>query len=215
MVVVGGGGDGGGVVGVGVGDVGVDVGGIRAGGVCSAGYGVGDGAGVGGGGGRTATSVEGASSRLPSSIAAAETKANAEDEEKEQDKRQQEEAKVEADTESENDASNNGNNNGDDGESLLGASAALLRELDRDLDAARVLLPECHRFRKVVGCVAEAIVPGMRVHPRQVRVGEEGGCTHVMHCRSRITIDRRIPKMPGRSTLDFHGPGRRCTSEAP
>ncbi|CAM9451879.1 unnamed protein product, partial [Laminaria digitata] len=58
-------------------------------------------------------------------------------------------------------------NDGEDGESLLIASAALLRELERDLDAARVLLPECHRFRKVVGCVAEAIVPGMRVHPRQ------------------------------------------------
>ena len=32
------------------------------------------------------------------------------------------------------------------------------------------------------------------------------GCTHVMHGRSRKTIDRRIPKMPGRSTSGFHRP---------
>ena len=28
----------------------------------------------------------------------------------------------------------------------------------------------------------------------------EGGCTHVMHGRSRITIDPRIPTMPRQST---------------
>lgn len=51
---------------------------------------------------------------------------------------------------------------------LLAAVRALLRELEGDLDAARVLLPECHRFRQVVGCVAEAVGPGMvGARPRQ------------------------------------------------
>ena len=36
-----------------------------------------------------------------------------------------------------------------------------------------------------------------------------GGCTHVMmHGRSRMTIDPRIPTRPGRSTSCFHRPGR-------
>eukprot|EP00904_Undaria_pinnatifida_P002931 jgi/Undpi1/12639/HiC_scaffold_6.g02307.m1 len=74
----------------------------------------------------------------------------------------------EPNSEGENDDGDNDNGYGSDGESLLAASSALLRELERDLDAARVLLPECHRFRKVVSCVAEAIVSDMRVHPRQV-----------------------------------------------
>ena len=30
--------------------------------------------------------------------------------------------------------------------------------------------------------------------------GGGGRCTHVMHGRSRVTIDPRIPAMPGRST---------------
>ena len=29
------------------------------------------------------------------------------------------------------------------------------------------------------------------------------GCTHVMHGRSRMTIDPRIPTMPGRNTSGF------------
>ena len=36
------------------------------------------------------------------------------------------------------------------------------------------------------------------------------GCAHVMHDCSHMTIDPRIPTMPGRSTFDFHRPGRRC-----
>ena len=35
-----------------------------------------------------------------------------------------------------------------------------------------------------------------------------GGCTHVMHGRSRMIIDPRIPTLPGRSTSGFHQPGR-------
>ena len=41
--------------------------------------------------------------------------------------------------------------------------------------------------------------------------GRAGGwreCSHVMHGRSRMTIDPCIPAMPGRTTSDFHGPGR-------
>lgn len=51
---------------------------------------------------------------------------------------------------------------------LLARVKTLLQELERNLDAARVLLPECHRFRKVVGCVAEAVGPGMGASSRQV-----------------------------------------------
>ena len=36
-----------------------------------------------------------------------------------------------------------------------------------------------------------------------------GGCTQFVHGRSRMTIDLRIPTMPGRSTSGFHQPGRK------
>ena len=35
-----------------------------------------------------------------------------------------------------------------------------------------------------------------------------GGCTNVMHGRSRVTIDPRILTMPGRSMSGFHRPGK-------
>ena len=38
--------------------------------------------------------------------------------------------------------------------------------------------------------------------------GEGGWYTQFVHGRSRMTIDPRIPIMPGRSTLGFHQPGR-------
>ncbi|CAM9953292.1 unnamed protein product, partial [Ectocarpus fasciculatus] len=50
---------------------------------------------------------------------------------------------------------------------LLSTVRGLLVELEDDLDAARVLMPECNRFRKVVRCVAEAVGPGMDARPRQ------------------------------------------------
>lgn len=53
-------------------------------------------------------------------------------------------------------------------ERLLARVRGLLQDLDRDLDAARVLLPECHRFRKVVSCVSESVGPGMGASSRQV-----------------------------------------------
>jgi len=58
-----------------------------------------------------------------------------------------------------------------EGQRFLADVNALVGELERDLDAARVLLPECHRFRKVVGCVSEAVAPGIDASPRQVRTG--------------------------------------------
>ena len=36
----------------------------------------------------------------------------------------------------------------------------------------------------------------------------EGWCTHVMHGHSRMTVDPRIPTMPGRNTSGFSRPGR-------
>ena len=40
--------------------------------------------------------------------------------------------------------------------------------------------------------------------------GGGGQCTQFVHGRSRMTIDPRIPTMPGRSTSGFHQPGRHC-----
>ena len=37
-----------------------------------------------------------------------------------------------------------------------------------------------------------------------------GGATQFVHGRSRMTIDPRIPVLPGRSTSGFHQPGRHC-----
>ena len=41
-----------------------------------------------------------------------------------------------------------------------------------------------------------------------------GGCTHVIHGRSRTTVDPRITTMPGRIASGFHGPGRHCLHQA-
>ena len=40
--------------------------------------------------------------------------------------------------------------------------------------------------------------------------GDRGrpGVLDIMHCRSRMTIDPRIPTMSGRSTSGFYPPGR-------
>ena len=45
-------------------------------------------------------------------------------------------------------------------------------------------------------------------------VGFAGGCTHVMDGGSRVTMDPHIPTVPGRSTSDFHRPGRHCLHQA-
>ena len=49
--------------------------------------------------------------------------------------------------------------------------------------------------------------PGKHCLPPSVK-GARGG-THVMHGRSRMAIDPRIPPMLGRSSPGFHGPGMR------
>ena len=41
-----------------------------------------------------------------------------------------------------------------------------------------------------------------------------GVCAQFVHGRSRMTIDPRIPTMPGRSTSGFHRPGRHCLHQA-
>ena len=46
------------------------------------------------------------------------------------------------------------------------------------------------------------------------RVNGAGGVYSIfMHVRSRMTIDPRIPTMPGRSTSSFHQPGRHCCTK--
>ena len=45
-------------------------------------------------------------------------------------------------------------------------------------------------------------------------LGGGGGGTQFVHGRSRMTIDARIPTMPGRSTSGFHQPGRHCLHQA-
>ena len=42
---------------------------------------------------------------------------------------------------------------------------------------------------------------------------EGGGCTQFELGRSRMTINPRIPTMPGRSTSGFHQPDRHCLSD--
>ena len=56
--------------------------------------------------------------------------------------------------------------------------------------------------------VVSMLGPWRRISPESRSVkgmggigsGELDGCTHVMHDRSRMAIDPRIPTMPGRST---------------
>ena len=41
-----------------------------------------------------------------------------------------------------------------------------------------------------------------------------GRCTQFVHGRSRMTLDPRIPTMPGRSTSGFRQPGTHCLHQA-
>ena len=52
------------------------------------------------------------------------------------------------------------------------------------------------------------------LNPTKSHSGGEGGCIQFVHGRSRMTIDPRIPTMPGRSTSGFHHPGRHCLRQA-
>ena len=56
------------------------------------------------------------------------------------------------------------------------------------------------------------------VHAYQGWRGQGGGVLDIMHGRSRMTIDLRIPTMPERSTSGFHPPRGHCLApkrEAP
>ena len=61
---------------------------------------------------------------------------------------------------------------------------------------------------------------GGRIHLCFFFTGRGGGILDrrdvldVMHGRNRMTIDPRIPTMPGRSMSDFHRPGRQCLHQA-
>ena len=44
--------------------------------------------------------------------------------------------------------------------------------------------------------------------------GVGGRCTQFVHGRSRMIIDPRTLTVPGRSTWDFHQPGRHCLHQA-
>ena len=59
-----------------------------------------------------------------------------------------------------------------------------------------------------------ANIAGRQMLPTAVVLANCGGCTHVMHDRSRTTIAPLIPAMPGRSTSGFHRPGRNCLHQA-
>ena len=63
----------------------------------------------------------------------------------------------------------------------------------------------CSQLRKIVKSVGSLV---LGKGDRENSVGL--GCTHVMHGRSRMTIDCRIPTIPGRSMSGFHRPGRHC-----
>ena len=84
----------------------------------------------------------------------------------------------------------------------------LLRKAHDDVD----------KFSEAQGALKQAMC-SMSVSREQVRRrwrrdgdrGERWGVPVFMHGRSRMTIDPRIPTMPGWSTSGFHRPGRRQT----
>ena len=46
------------------------------------------------------------------------------------------------------------------------------------------------------------------------QAGGGGEFTHVMHGRNRVTVDPRIPTMPGWNTSGFRRPGTHCSHQA-
>ena len=70
-------------------------------------------------------------------------------------------------------------------------------------------------YRARCGGDAEGTEDEARGSRRQGTAGEgRGGRTQFVHGRSRMAIGPRIPTMPGRSTSDFHQPGRHCLHQA-
>ena len=67
----------------------------------------------------------------------------------------------------------------------------------------------------------EACTPTRRIALSSESEKEKGGGgggargdTQFVHGRSRMTVDPRIPTLPGRSTSGFSQPGRRCLHQA-
>ena len=62
----------------------------------------------------------------------------------------------------------------------------------------------------------DILLPRMMIEPRPEHAGGGGlqggwgGVLDIMHGRSRMITDPRIPTLPGRSTSSFHRPGRHC-----
>ena len=54
----------------------------------------------------------------------------------------------------------------------------------------------------------------LATHPFRHGATRRGGCTHVMHGGNRMTMDPRIPTMPGRSKSGFDRSGRHCLNQA-
>ena len=59
-----------------------------------------------------------------------------------------------------------------------------------------------------VEIMREMVKSGGMPPPFSVKPGGARRCTYAMQGRSRMTIDPRIPTMPGRITSGFHQPGR-------
>ena len=67
------------------------------------------------------------------------------------------------------------------------------------------------QLKNVTAVVIAVVVVGAAVGAIAVEVAEGGGKgNHFMHDRSRMTIDPRIPAMPGRSTSSFRRQGIHC-----
>ena len=54
----------------------------------------------------------------------------------------------------------------------------------------------------------------MLCYDHQARMGRGGACTLSMYSHSHLTINPRIPTLPGRSTSNFHRPGGCCMFQA-
>ena len=87
------------------------------------------------------------------------------------------------------------------------------------------LLKLLHDFFGIPSPWVCSIGGALLVYSRSVFGGERGGGegrgegggygrTQSVHDRSCMTIDPRIPTMPGRSTSGFHQPGRHCLHQA-
>ena len=89
--------------------------------------------------------------------------------------------------------------------------ASRLRRRPERVSLVNRRLPHA-RFKRVAHTCSG--LDGGGSHFLSVKVYRKGGCTQFVYGRSRMTIDPRIPTMPGRSTSGFHQPGRHCLHQA-